>query len=805
VRELHFVDALDSELTEIERLIRAVRPQEAEGRLRGLFATMNEEQLRAWEPEFRDVIKLLLPKRRKVLNAALDAVLRPSAQIPDTVPAEATPADHEELADLQQNIRADLHDLSANHIFDWATAYRDSLGSAFDRLFRVSASGSAAGAAEIARAELGDHATEIFTKGYTHTYLRDRDHPFPMQKSLSGLQRFLDISIEQYTTKLTSGVGASDALALRILSSAMIRGVLEGFSCADFGGTSGSSVLGSYPRYWVHALAFLTADDVREAASLLGQNQIREGIELTVVPVVTALEKVDDSGYVPFPVLGQFSSDDRSLEIDLTPPSDASGAGWVQLRCYLDPQAVHESSLRSAASANVALIVAVVRPDLQSLVASDQWLQQAVVAPRPHHSPPDDVTDKCRAALESEFFRRRNAARGDQPLRVNFARYFPIDQANPAYTYHVQRSSVRELLRNFEHRNGVRLWCSVRRSGKTTACDDLVSSSGDTSVVAQTCDNTGQISSGSVLYDAVCAALRRGDQIEPTFLTDLVAADSPTPASRTHRYVFILDEYETLFGQMRAALRKDPDIRYQVVQPLLNQMVVFARDNLLVFLGQQPNAHYILMDQNQLSPYVEQDPFPLFRHSPGTPHTEFSDLVSKVLSSNIILRPGFVDAVHDETNGHPYLTVNVLREFVDWLIDTDRRQSNLTVGPEDFRTFSNLRLTRKRITITHEYEFFRSAVAQALSDMGRDQTPWLHAMYTCLSRICEGRGALSCSRREFAQFVRQERLTDLGFTPESLLVTGQQANFLDFTAQRVWPRIRILGRIAAVTPAALTI
>jgi hypothetical protein len=233
-------------------------------------------------------------------------------------------------------------------------------------------------------------------------------------------------------------------------------------------------------------------------------------------------------------------------------------------------------------------------------------------------------------------------------------------------------------------------------------------------------------------------------------------------------------------------------------------MVVFARDHLLVFLGQQPNAHYILMDQNQLSPYIEQDPFPLFRHETGQRNTEFTELVHKVLTARVVTREGFVDAVYDETGGHPYLTANVLTEFVEWLIDTNRRLGDLAVGPDDFRTFRDSRLIPKRITLTPEYQFFRQAVAEALSDAGRAQTPWLHAIYACLKSMCEGRGALGCSRREFTQIVQARNLAELGFSAESLLATGNQANFLQFNHQRVWPRIRILGRIAAVTSPSIT-
>src|SRR5205085_8822935 len=107
------------------------------------------------------------------------------------------------------------------------------------------------------------------------------------------------------------------------------------------------------------------------------------------------------------------------------------------------------------------------------------------------------------------------------------------------------------------------------------------------------------------------------------FFRDAVRACTDGRLAEETRVVFVLDEYETLFGQMAAAEHRDRELRYTVLQPLLNQMVAFSQENLLVFIGQRPDAHFILMDQNQLSPYVEQDAFPLFANDPGPGSTEF--------------------------------------------------------------------------------------------------------------------------------------------------------------------------------------
>ena len=73
------------------------------------------------------------------------------------------------------------------------------------------------------------------------------------------------------------------------------------------------------------------------------------------------------------------------------------------------------------------------------------------------------------------------------------------------------------------------------------------------------------------------------------------------------------------------------------------------------------------MDQNQLSAYVQQQPYPLFSHQFGSPSGEFWDLLTKVFQKTLRFEPSFADALYKEA-GHPFLTVNVLRDLVDWLI-----------------------------------------------------------------------------------------------------------------------------------------
>ncbi|WP_158103505.1 hypothetical protein, partial [Crossiella equi] len=264
------------------------------------------------------------------------------------------------------------------------------------------------------------------------------------------------------------------------------------------------------------------------------------------------------------------------------------------------------------------------------------------------------------------------------------------------------------------------------------------------------------------------------------------------------RVVFVLDEYETLFGDLGASMGKQPELRYHVVQPLLNQLAAFSRENLLILLGQQPDAHWIIPDQNQLSPLVIQDEFPLFPHSPSVPGAdEFHQLVQKIMNSQVELDPDFVDEVHAETGGHPYLTVKLLVSFWEWLIAGRRPISCLRpVRAELFHEYTRDRLGLREVAQNRNYDMFHNFATSHLSADGHAGAPWLHSAYAALREL------VLASREEFAlpvdDFLQVARRCRVGrLTPESLLRTGCQANFFTLDDNVVRPRIRLLGRIAA--------
>jgi hypothetical protein len=790
------MSSIDDLLGQVESLNASVKPTEAEDRLRSLLATMGPAELRVWEPDLRRTIERFLPKRRRALMSLLDKLLEVKPEF--TKPPDSRASD---MRPIVSGLESELEELSAHHIFQWSTFYRDSLGQFFTRFVEASASPGLRSEAEAVRSLLREHTHDTFMKGYFHVTRFDSDQ-HAIAKSVSGLQRFLDLPIEFYSARLSADLRKVDAIALRNLSSAMLCGIIEGYAGLRFERLSGNQVLSEYVRSWAHVLAFMTAQHVQAVLDVLEVNEFSQSAKLAILPLASALDRLadyaTDTDYIPLPALSQLVWPQRRLDVSLRPAPYAPRP--VQVQCYLDPSFVDEPELTEAANRELGAIVAPLRPTLRKFVAEDVRVNQIVVPILEDVANENATSDRLITVLEQAIYRRHSTRIGSQSLQYNFAREFPLK--NPFLTryYHVYRKSVRDLLRTFERRNGVRLWCSVRRSGKTTAGIDLGSTTGESNVISQTCDSTDQVAGGSLLYDAICESLARADQLPNGFFQQTVNSCMTSGETPEHRTVLVLDEYETLFGQLSTAVDHDLRLRYTVVQPLLNQMVAFTRDNLIVFLGQQPNAHYILMDQNQLSAYVQQDTFPLFTHDPDGGEEEFSELLQKILSDRVRFDRSFVDRVYIETSGHPYLTANLMVEFVEWLIRTKRPTNALSFTASDVSAFATRMLRRDRISICTEYAFFRdAAIRQALSMQGKRQNPWLYAIYSVIRAIAiQNPESFVCSREEFVDIVARLDIERAGITPDYLLTTGEQSNFLSYSEKSVAPRIRLLGRIAAV-------
>ncbi len=223
----------------------------------------------------------------------------------------------------------------------------------------------------------------------------------------------------------------------------------------------------------------------------------------------------------------------------------------------------------------------------------------------------------------------------------------------------------------------------------------------------------------------------------------------------------------------------------------------------MILLGQQPNAHYIFMDQNQLSAYVQQEPYPLFSHEQGTGRGEFWELISRTFQQTLRFDPSFANAIHDETGGHPFLTVNLLRDYVGWLISRNVVPSQVTLTRSQSEEFAVTHLNSRSISLCRHYEYFRSAASEALSEDGASDSPWAHATYSLVRELgLHGSGP----KMAVARNVIEERVTRVldsvglsGFTCESFVASAAQSNFVEVWDEMISAKIPLLARIAAAT------
>ena len=799
-------NTIEEHLTQIDHQLALGQREEPERLLAELIGQMGSAELSDWRPDILKMTDQFQKKRRRNLRELIEKTLQSStdqSEMAVNEPTEIYTITPE--SKIVINFRHALDVLHERHIYQWSTFYRDCLTQHFDLFLEEMIHLSPDDECRALSDPLAEHSRNIFSQGYE--YVRsNRRHSNPIEKSINGLSKFLELPIAFYSMRLSSVSDYRSAFALRLLVSAAISGILEGYSSVRFGSEIGKTILPRFQRPWVHYMAFLTPHHAEGVIDYLEPGPLSEGLNASVLPLLDAIQKFckrKDEDYFPLPIAGQYSWYQRRLDITVRPPRNTESQRFIEANAFLEEGLVSTADLNDALGRQVALVIAPLRPDVRKIVGEREGLTEIVV--------PADKTQRAFVAnqafqiFDDAIFALRSKRKDTFPITYNFAREFPLHDPNKAKFFHVARTSVRDLLRTFERRNGVRLWCSVRRSGKTTACFDLGSATGDSIIVSQTCGAT-QAAGAKIFYERVADAVESGRRISRTFIMDVILECAPIDI-KNRRMVLVIDEYETFFGLMKLSMKDESRIRYTVIQPILDQLLSFSYDNLLVFLGQQPDAHFILMDQNQLAPYVEQDSFPLFEHRSGTTTGEFSELVRKILAGRIDCTFRFMDAVFEETAGHPFLTANILGEFVDWLIEKQRPQMGLRVDKADFSRFANRKLTRDQIEMGVDYEFFRNAAASAMSEQGYKTNPWLYAVYWVLHLLSRDETKkFRIKLTDFEDLTKKIPIPDGGNQPTSaeILRTASQTNFLSHDSRFVNVKIRTLGRIASVVRPALS-
>ena len=797
------VAKVENALREVKELNRNVRPADAQARMARLLT----RELSAAElvDNYQAIVVALdgfFPKRKKPLMELLNArIAQGDGQAVGRLPG--TQITEPELEDFADALRQSLVTLSDRHIFQWSTYYRDvvdrTLHDACGLHVRASKTVDIEG---IVRAEFKSHAGEIFAKGYEYASSSAPGDPItPVEKARKGLRAFLDLPVESYSATLRTRQSAADARALRFVCSAMLTGVLSGFASTKFGSHSGSQVLVDSFSGWCQQLPLLTKEDL-DSVLLVMQGARRGAIAQNISPLLEAVDaQLREADAIP--MLPAFASYDISrdrLDVTLRVLAEAQVAPFMNVHCYLDAKWATIPQLSQGQLRGVVLFLAPLEAAVSQELELDTSVQPILVDTNVHaQASIGPAVIRVREILRRNLEKVLGQAVKNAPLELNVAKGFPLNNPTLVRYFFVNRPSVQRLLQGYETQNGVHLWCSVRRSGKTTACFDLAAPD-DSLLVMQTCNRSQQHPQSTVLWDAVEKHVESGERLGSSFIADLAIQCSAGEAEQAHHGIMLIDEYESIFERLRLGMRRNAELRYTITQPLLDQLVDFSRDNLLILVGQRPDAHFIIMDQNALSPYVEQDQFPLFDHVGNGGHSEFSLLLDKVLSGSIEYESSWADAVFGETAGHPFLTVNLLVSFIDWLIVKKYSTSSGPLTADQFTEFASSELQPRRIRENREFEFFHQVASAAVSEEGARNTPWLHCVYLLLQTFAlEAPKTLSLSTAQAEQALDRAGIEGrFGLNPGSLMRNAALANFLDTSTEgTVRPRIPLVSRIAA--------
>ncbi|HEU0298273.1 MAG TPA: hypothetical protein VFR37_02440 [Longimicrobium sp.] len=798
-------------MEKVERLVSTVKPAEAEALVTAWIGSVDSAGMEAATPFLQRAIGMFLPKRRARLQSLWLARIEKNGYPPPRPSQGAAPTKaavpvvrESNVRDFAKELRLRLQKLSDQYIFQWATRYTTEVRECFwDAADLCVESSLAPAVLDHIYREFREHTREAFETHMVQCREAGEPRPTVVDKSRRGLLRFLQIPVA--TSRERSSL-ARDFVGISIwsrLCSAMLRGILIGYSRVRHEDFDASAYLLEIAPEWCDVLPYLYGDDLYSVANELPASALKDAAVRCIHPVATAIERVARDGerlILVLPGESRFSAAVGRLEYTIQMASGQKVPPIV-VHYYLAPDFADVRRLEESAYRGAALVIGAFPNETQSAIQRLSSLRHITINTNSQGFRDSTGTAERATAVLQRAALGRGAVHQSVRLTYNWAKEFPLHTPVITEEYRVRRPTVRTLLGNVERRNGVHVWCSVRRSGKSTACFALESTTGASIVLAQTTAPTSPYPGATQFFRALDRILRNEEPLPDEFVNSTVRDCIPAGKARS-KVVLILDEYESMFHRINAAALRDTELRYTIAQPLLSQLVAFSRDNLLIFVGQRPDAHQILLDQNQLSPFVQQNQFPLFEHhSPDA--SEFKDLLTKVLPEPFNLDTTFVQEVYGETGGHPYLTVGILVSFVEWLIEQQRSTANLTLHAEDFGTFVKQRLSADHIALVSELGWFYGVIGEALSDEGRSHDPWLHAVYWTMQQICTlNPGSFACSHSEYRELAHSAagRL-HVGYDPDYVLRSASEANFLTIRDEMVMPRIRLLGRLAAVASA----
>ncbi len=705
---------------------------------------------------------------------------------------------HSVASGFRQRLREQLVNLSDYNIFDWSTSYKKYVA----EMFEVATSDwkdrtTRAMLLDVVREEFGRHAKEIFDKGYN---FKSESYSEESKQNLAarGLVSFLDLPFQENLERLSITRLASAAEINRQLCSSIIAGVIEGFSRCSFGSDNGASVLQRIET-WRSYVGLMTGTSLKKLEPVIGTSSMLQRAREYLLPLCESLDRLLTPAENDFYIIRSTTWDSRvqSIAVELVFPVLSGATRSIRVVTYLNPELLSFGELEQQLNRDAAVILAPLSELMIPLVDEHAALRERVVnTSNTATSQSSEQIEQIASIVKS--YTSSLASGGDSiavVLRFNYAEEFPLEQARVPQRFYVDRPSVRQLIPSINSRSGIRLWTSMRRSGKTTSCVRLARESDAIDVVFQTCQFTDQEEYSNFLYDRVRESLG-SERLPKDFLSAFFQQYAAIPKSALKNLVLVIDEYETLFELLDLKSKNNRLLQIAVVQPLLNQLVEFAQSNLLVLLGQRPDAHFILMEQNQFSPLVQHEAFPLFEHDHSNQANEFCDLLQKTLTFHVPFDLSFADSVFAETHGHPYLTVSMLRDFLAYLINEENWPLNATLSAEDFQRYAGHCLTASHLRRSKYYAFFRKMVEGYLSPSTMHSQPWLYAVHDMMNELARGNSEMTCSEVDFGLIFKTRGLSQLDLNSNDLMNNAIDGNFLAMKEGIVSPRVPLIARIA---------
>jgi hypothetical protein len=796
-------------LTEIAALVSANLVSHAFDEMNKLILALPATELLLASPDIRIEIERFQNKKRRDLHSVLkgrsdrlSSSDRPSGQsVRNPLSGMA------ETESLNKRVAFLLRRLADSHIFQWTPHYRDTMQFVFAiALPALKAADQFEEEMRKVGAEIAAHAHDIFSRGYAFTTDRGLATDAAESKSVGGLQRFIDLAVLIYLELRLQVATAQDAELLWALVSTWISSILRGYSLVNFGGRSGWTLLGESPRIWVSPIGFCRGTELQSLFEDVPTDLPDRDLFVAITASALAIERFAHSFHGDDVLLPRLSrvSPGYPPRLDVTLSAKrATLSRDLLVSCFWQDIVDSENAIVAAELLGATAIVGRLDPSIQAWAEQNAPAVVDVSGVEADQQHIHHLSERIGGKLESQGL---STVGNEDPgvMMENFASGFPLDDPDLRRQFMVERHSVKKLLQLVEGSSGIQLWCSVRRSGKTTAALELADASGRFAVVMQTMDHLLREPTQNIFSRRISEAFAERKELKPDFFAQLVKeCILAGPASETlgRRTVFIVDEYESLFGLIDSYVQEDVGLKVRVALPLMSQMVDFGTRNLLIFMGQRPDAYQIIPSQNQLSPLVTQHGFPLFAHVHGAPKTEFTQFLSRILSDQLAFDASFATSVYEETSGHPYLTVNLMVDFCDWLISTRHRLDSGALSAMHFGNFSKDRLTPAKLKRSPYYEFFHSQMADYLSERSRIQEPWLAAIAHLLRTLAlRPRSSYSCPVAAFEQSAAP--LGANAQMPASRLIrTGCQANFFQDKDGLITPGVKLLARLAgASTP-----